>query len=52
MQNMVCPSCQWAVGVKKAGGVFVEHTRNGTQIRDGVKKNGRRCRKSGKRAVR
>ncbi len=51
MQNMVCPSCRWAVGVK-VDGTFREHTRNGVAIRSGVKPDGRRCRKSGKPAAR
>jgi hypothetical protein len=49
MQKQTCPSCLWLTGVTR-GGVFVNHTVNGQRIRVGAKKDGRKCRRSGKQA--
>lgn len=50
-QRRLCPGCGYSTATK-AGDVLVDHTVNGQRIRKGVRKDGRKCRKSGKAAVR
>jgi hypothetical protein len=49
MQKMICRSCGWSTSTK-ADGTFVNHTVNGQRIRLGTRKDGRKCRMSGKQA--